>query len=72
MSSDGGGLVTSFQLLILSLNLLKTKFLYLWWRRGGGLADQLLMLSPKLPKTQIPFVNGVGGGGERRGRYRGP
>ena len=69
-------LVTNFKLLILSCNLVKTKFPYICWVGRGGvlvtnfkllilslnllkpnfqlLADQLLMLSPKLPKPKFP------------------
>ena len=52
----GWGLVTNFQLLILSPNLQKShpKSHY------GGRGFQLLMLSPKMLKSQSPFTGGWG------------
>ena len=42
----------------------KSKFQKALIGRGGvGMVSQLLMLSPKLPKTQIPYVRWGGGGG---------
>ena len=59
----GGGRVggTNFQLLMLSLNLLKSKIPML--RVGGGVGGtnfQLLMLSSNLLKSKIPMLR-VGG-----------
>ena len=64
MPGGGGGVVrgTDFQLLMLSPNLLKTKFPYAGWGGVRGTALQLLMLSPNLLKTKFLYAGGGGGG----------
>ena len=53
----GGGFGTNFQLLIPSLNLLKSKIPYVSWGRGGsGTNFKLLIPSLNLLKTEYPYV----------------
>ena len=55
----------TFQLLMLSPNLLKSQIPYVGGGGKGGRkmwTFQLLMLSPNLLKSQIPYVS-MGGGG---------
>ena len=59
VEEGGGRSGTNFQLLILSLNLLKTKFPYIRGGGGGGGSGtnfQLLMLSLNLLKSKFPYV----------------
>ena len=66
----GRGSETNFELLILSLNLLKTKFPYVHFERGG-IQDQLPTFDPESKsalKTKFSYVCLGWGGGREEGR----